>query len=355
MIFKVSDNALQALDASHFEIKEMKLEELIFNTCSDFTRIDQSFNSIGIFGENILLLKKEVHTQNNKRADIVGIDESGNGVIIELKKEDGYLGVEMQALQYLAEFKSYVGEDFLNKFCMNDDTKDSVKSFLNGNEDLISGINQNSRIILIAKNFDPALKSMGKWLESNRVGFKEINYEPIQLNGTRVISFSVEFDAAPSAYYPLTFERRTQKPQYFWFNIGTQNQAHWETMIDKSEIAVGFEGLKGDKGDLLFQSLIRGDKIIAYCSKHGAVGYAEIENTNTQKLIPKGSAEDYYDGGLLHRLNVKWLKYIPSLKQAISPNKIRMLGGYTPYKTKSGMELAFAKQLMILIDEVSHK
>jgi hypothetical protein len=66
-----------------------------------------------VFGsEELLLVSNQVKTRQRKRADILALDHAGNVVIVELKRDNGVLGVETQALQYLADFSVYKGQDF---------------------------------------------------------------------------------------------------------------------------------------------------------------------------------------------------------------------------------------------------
>ena len=70
-----------------------------------------------IFGEPLMLISNQVRTRLKKRADLLAIDRNGNGVVIELKRHHGSMGVETQlALQYLADFSSYRGMAFLSQF-----------------------------------------------------------------------------------------------------------------------------------------------------------------------------------------------------------------------------------------------
>jgi hypothetical protein len=147
-----------------------------------------------IFGEPLLLISNQVKTNANKRADILALDRAGNGVIVELKKDRGSLGVETQALQYLADFSKYKGSNFIKHFTKDTNTlKVNIEAFIGGNQQ-IEDINKNSRIILVARSFDPTIYSMGEWLSGKGVSFRCIAYTPVEVHGQKFISFSVAFD-----------------------------------------------------------------------------------------------------------------------------------------------------------------
>ena len=73
--------------------------------------------------------------------------------------ERAALGVDTQALQYLAEYSVYKGMEFIKRNSKySDSLEDNIIGFL-GDESLLKNINQQSRIILIARGFDAALFS----------------------------------------------------------------------------------------------------------------------------------------------------------------------------------------------------
>lgn len=116
MLFKINPttDALENV-VSDWTPPELKLEKyLVTRTDSDVTAMSDS-----VFGEPLLLVSNQVRTSAKKRADMLALDRAGNGVIIELKRNEGRLGVETQALQYLADFSNYRGRQFLQKFSRN--------------------------------------------------------------------------------------------------------------------------------------------------------------------------------------------------------------------------------------------
>ena len=119
-----------------------------------------------IFG-TLLLVKQQARTHERKKADILALDLNGNSVIIELKKDHARLGVDIQALQYLASFSELKGKDFIKDFFPNLDenkVENKLYTFFEsyGFKYDKENINKESRIILIAQNFDPILFSMGE-------------------------------------------------------------------------------------------------------------------------------------------------------------------------------------------------
>jgi hypothetical protein len=156
---------------------ELAIEKYIVSTTGEGSYVLNE----ALFGEDLLFIGEQVITQNSsKRADILAIDKMGNAVIIELKKDNAPLGVETQALQYLSLFANFKGRNFVKTFAgKRQGLKEEIESFVVGTP--IEEINQNSRIILVARGFDATLYSLGNWLFSKGVAFRCITYQPVRV------------------------------------------------------------------------------------------------------------------------------------------------------------------------------
>jgi len=344
MLFQINEK-LKSIEqySSSWTPKELILERYLISTVdSDVSTLNSS-----VFGEPLLLISNQVRTRYRKRADILALDRMGNSVIVELKRNEGTLGIEMQGLQYLADFSQYRGEKFVEHFSKESETLlENIQGFLGADFD-IAKINQNSRLILIARAFDSTLFSMGEWLSSKRVAFRCIQYTPIEIGKQRFLSFSVLFDRAPDSIYPLSFESRARSSGYFWHNIGKASDKWWKYLIEKEQISTSFECKPGDQGEKLLKSYVFGDTIIAYATGHGAIGYGIIENPGSYKLIKPNTPDDKLKGKHLHRLNVQWKYCSPTLEDGIRADHLRNeYGIYHPVSTSSRIDGIKAKKLI---------
>lgn len=303
MLFKVEDNSLTPFTSDWIQKpKEIDIEKyIISSTDSEVPILEQS-----IFGEPLLIINNQVRTRSRKRADILALDRWGNGVIIELKRDKGKLGIENQALQYLADFSIYKGIHFIDKFLdKSDDLEKKILPFIGGNSTK-ENINKNSRIILLAREFDPTLFSMGEWLSNHNISFRCIEYNPVEISQKRFISFSTVFDRSPEFLYPVIFTSKIRQPQYFWHNIARPDNIWWNFLVSKGQIPACFRNEPGDQGEKLLTSYISGDIIIAYASGYGALGWGKIENPNSYRIVKKDGVEDKLKGNCLHRINITW-------------------------------------------------
>jgi hypothetical protein len=307
-----------------------------------------------VFGEPLLLLNNQVRTKHGKRADIIALDRMGNTVIIELKRDKGVLGVETQALQYLADIAADKGKRLLTRF---KNREDGIKSFL-GADASLDELNRQSRIILIARAFDPSILSIGEWLASAGVAFRCIKYLPIEIGKQRFLTFSLVFDRIRESIYPLLFDSGPRNPQTFWHNVGTKRSKSleeknrwWQHLVEKGEISASFDNQPGDSGEQLLRKYIQGDKIIAYLSGSGALGWGVVADPKYQ-LIGRGDDGPFSQGGRhLHRLKgIDWKEHATNLQDALSSEQIlKQFDVYHPVQTRSRIDEEKANKLIEFI------
>jgi hypothetical protein len=319
MIFEV-DSKTKTLNVykSFWNPRELELERYLISTAEEEV---PTLNS-SVFGETLLLVSNQVRTRASKKADILALDHMGNSVIIELKRKNSPLGVETQALQYLADFSKFKGHAFIKQFSGDSPgLEENIYGFL-GDEVKTEDINKNSRIILLARSFDPTLFSMGEWLSGRGIAFRCIEYTPIEHDGKRFLSFSVAFDRCLEAIFPLAFRSQIRQPGYFWHNIGDASDEWWSHLVKTGQIATGFDGQPGDQGEKILKNYIQGDTIVAYATKHGAVGWGVIKTPASYRLLIAGCKDDIHGGELLHRLDIEWKYTAATIADAISPKEL---------------------------------
>jgi len=341
MLFEVNqEKKCLGIYRSNWDPKELELEEyLISKTEEEVATLNSS-----VFGESLLIINSEVRTGVGKRADILALDHMGNAVIIELKRHNSSLGVDTQALQYLAEFSKYKGDNFIKQF--SPEREQDIRGFLGDVN--VQDINKNSRIILIARCFDPGLYSMGEWLSGRGIAFRCIEYTPVEYENKRFISFSVAFDRSPFSIFPLTFENQLRQPGYFWHNIGEASNDWWQYLVKAGQISTSFDCQPGDQGEKILRSYIKGDTIIAYAKKFGAIGWGVINKPESYDLLKPGCKDDKMDGLYLHRLNIDWKFTVEKIEDAIGPSELlqKKYGIFHPRTTSAKIDRQKAKLLI---------
>ncbi len=348
MLFEITAQQTLKRFVSKWQPRELDVEQFIISSDSENNILEAS-----IFGEPLLIISNQVKTKFKKRADILAIDRYGNGVIIELKRDRGFLGVETQALQYLADFSAYKGKGFIDRFSKNKkQLEQEVGSFIGGNAS-IKDVNKTSRVILLAREFDPTIYSMGEWLSNNGVAFRCIQYEPTEIDNKKFISFSIAFDRSKDILNPLALGGIAREPSYYWHNIASADQNWWEYLINSKQIPACFDSMPGDQGEKILTSYISGDVIVAYAKGYGAIGWGVIEKPDSYHLAKDGSPEDYWKGDCMHRLSINWKAVAQNLSDGIKPGKVReKFDIYHPISTSVSIDSFKAKNL---IESLSQK
>lgn len=341
MIFRIGDRShdLEAYSSS-WNPKELEVENYILPSQDS----EDGILHESVFGEPLLLICNQVTAKYKKRADILALDQGGSAVIIELKRGMGTLGVDTQALQYLADFSAYKGTDFIDRFCEKDPSLEArIRGFLGDNIEL-KHVNRQSRIILLARGFDPSLFSMGEWLSTCGVAFRCVEYTPFEVGSSRFLSFSVAFDRSPGALYTLAFQNRSREPECYWHNIGEPTNEWWSWLRNNGKITTSFSNQPGDQGERILKGYISGDKIVAYAKGFGAIGWGVCKGPTTYRLL----GEDDELGplrkpGHRHRLDVDWQATAKNIDGGLSAEAVREeYGIYHPVSTsvKIGAEKA---------------
>ena len=347
MLFEVNGKQLIPKQIG-WEPSEKDLENLIISTAKAELNLDYN-----IFGEYLFFVDNQKRGSNKKILDIIALDEHAQGVIIELKKDKGSLGVETQALQYLSDTAQYTGDDFIKEFKLGDKEGTLEAFFYEGIT--VKDINQRSRIILIAREFDESLYSMGQWLANQGISFKCIKYAPHTIEGNQYLSFSVSFDqSSDHNQYRVNFKKRkTRKSDYFWHNLGSDDSNWLAYLYDSGQISASFNNQECDRGEVILKNYISGDVVFAYVSGIGCLGYGKIKGNGKYKLIKQGSDGDVFDpSGLhLHRLPIEWKAFLPENK-AITAKELReKFEIATPVQTSSKIRKGNIKGLIEKIEQ----
>jgi hypothetical protein len=118
-------------------------------------------------GEPLWLIGQEVKPSDSiaDRVDILAIDDSGNSVIIELKRGAHKMQL-LQAVSYSGMIARWPAERFVATLAANynqslDEATADIEEHI---RDELATINRSQRIILMAEDFDPALLFGAEWL-----------------------------------------------------------------------------------------------------------------------------------------------------------------------------------------------
>ncbi|MFA0834574.1 MAG: endonuclease NucS domain-containing protein [Methanobacterium formicicum] len=139
-------------------------------------------NNPVILGQDILIIGEQVRTKSGP-LDLLGIDKSGDLVIVELKRDKLPREVIAQALDYVSDVASW-DLDRISDECLKF-SGSSLEDYLNENFDEIEfedlKVNENQRLLLVGFAIDEPLERMIEWLSNNYgVGVNAIILKYIQ-------------------------------------------------------------------------------------------------------------------------------------------------------------------------------
>jgi hypothetical protein len=133
--------------------------------------------------------------KTKERLDLLGLDKEGNVVIIELKRDDSGKNVDLQALKYAAYCSTLtldrivsIHKNYRNK-CNDDisegDSRKRILDFITSID--FEEINDNPRIILVAKEFRQEVTASVMWLRKYGLDIKCIKLTPYQLFQDKIV------------------------------------------------------------------------------------------------------------------------------------------------------------------------
>jgi hypothetical protein len=147
-----------------------------------------------ILGNDILIIGEQVYTKSGP-LDILGIDNNGNLVIVELKRERLARVVLAQAIDYASDLANWDIEK-ISETCMAY-TGNSLEDYMAANFENLEidelTINQSQRLLLVGFSIEESLSRMIEWLSDNfdmAVNAVILNYVRTS-NGAELLSRTV--------------------------------------------------------------------------------------------------------------------------------------------------------------------
>lgn len=185
---------IEPVTFSELNMTENDIEEILRN----------SIDMICDEEESMLIVGRQVRNEKNGRSDLTAVDNSGNIVLIEIKRDRKDIehrreAFEFQAIRYAASYATiektddlvkkvyapYI-EKYRSEFELGELTSfelgiRKLNEFLQVN-DTQKNFNEKQRIILAASDFDEQTLSAVAWLNSNNVDMSCYRLTPYKLN-----------------------------------------------------------------------------------------------------------------------------------------------------------------------------
>jgi hypothetical protein len=348
MIFKLTKGNLTETKTD-YAFNDLQFEKLIIGYEGIY---ELNFN---FFNEAFLYLGRQV-SNNNSFATFYALDVFGRGVIIELKKDENKQGIGTQCLTSINYTSTRTGEDFVN-FCLgrkaSEEEAYTIKTFINCD---YNQINIDSRVVLLARSFEPALFNFGSWITENSFAFKAIRYYSTVHNGETLVDFSTAFETFSKYSYSLknikNFKNQTQdsrKPTVFFHDIGHADEKWWNFLQKTNVITASYDNVESAacRGYNVLNQYMPGDVVVAYAKDVGVVGYGTV---TSKGYAYKNHDINEFANSHYHTQSVQWQAVLPFF-QAIPMKRVLELGLKGPVQTKH--EIRYNKGIIdALLNEI---
>lgn len=152
-------------------------------------------DKIEVISPDTLVISEEFSewSEGTRRIDLLGVDKQANLVVIELKRDETGVHMELQALRYAAmvstlAFKKAVDiyQKYLSKRAIERDAETEIVNFLAWSDPLEEQFPADVRIILASANFSRELTTAVMWLNERDLDIRCVRLKPYKL-GTEIL------------------------------------------------------------------------------------------------------------------------------------------------------------------------
>jgi hypothetical protein len=262
-VWKVAGEMLMPLRPSRLD-QERRLEDWIENDPA-------------ILGIEVLIIGRQVHTAHGGVVDLLAVDEEGNLVVVELKRDRTPRETIAQILDYASWAHGLTPRDVhtqaLQYLGRRAPTSDLGRAF----RDLFGAavpekLNAKQRLVIVAREFDESSKRIVQYLAG--VHAMDINTAFFGIFRDGEHEFVTADWLMDEEEVRERSEARTQPPwSGFWYvNVGDGPTRSWEDGRKYGFIAAG----DGAKYSEPLKKLEDGARVFAYQKGDGSVGYGLV-------------------------------------------------------------------------------
>jgi len=275
-----------------------------------------------LLGLDILVIGQQVTTSFGGRIDLLGIDDEGDLVVIELKRGKTPRDIVAQVLDY-ASWVDGLGHNDVDQVAMGYLNKSLGAAFSEHfGAPLPESINGSQQLVIVAAELDDASERITEFLASRHgIDINVVFFNVFEHDGRELLARSWLLD--PEKMVETT--RPPIRPRWsgVWYvNVGVERDGKWEDRRKYGFLSAG--------GGEVFTGPLRrlkiGDRLFAYSSQNGYVGYGEVtqERTLETDFRPEGQNKTLPElplqtpiparqkpGKEGYAVGVRWLESVP--------------------------------------------
>jgi Endonuclease NucS len=223
-----------------------------------------------LLGLDLLIFGRQVRTPFGSRIDLLAIDQEGDVVIIELKRDKTPREVVAQVLDYASWVNNLTPKEIndLASSYLGDTLANAFKKRFEAS--LPESINLNHKMVVVASELDDSSERIVHYLASRHsLDINVVFFTCFKVDGKELVGRSWLMD--PGEVEERSEGKRNLPWSGFWFvNVGENEYRNWDDSRKYGFLSSGF-----GYGNAL-KKLKTGDKVFAYMKSLGYVGFGEI-------------------------------------------------------------------------------
>ena len=229
-VYLIEQENMVQIDEADVDLEE-KLEERLVRT-----------ESAKIGGVEILYIGQQGTTEGGKIYDLIGIDEDGNLVVVELKRGEAPRRVIAQALDYVSRLKYQDYDELEEEYeaFRREHDYDEAKSLREHHRELFEldkplspdEFNTKQRIIIMGASFGDAITNMADYLrEEGELDVMLVQYgrykdveQDLELLTTNAVRRPLSEE--PAAQSDKSLSEKEERRKEFWKDFQSKHQEH---------------------------------------------------------------------------------------------------------------------------------
>lgn len=203
-LWSVTGNQLTPILSSALDFEE-RLEEWLMH-------------DISLVSEEFLVISRQWFTPQGRPADLIAMDENGDLILLELKRDRSDREIVAQTLDYAssmqdmdAEEVKQVAETFFHQYLQSDQTLEDAFEAKFGIE-LPEVLNESHRLYIVVSSVDSSTERIIKYLsETHGVNINVVTFEHFSHNGQEMIGQTVLLDVNEVKQRSARHSKRSSK------------------------------------------------------------------------------------------------------------------------------------------------
>lgn len=277
----------------------------------------------GLLGLEVLIIGQQVHTDHGGRIDLLAINQEGELVVIELKRDKTPRDIIAQVLDY-ASWVDGLGHDEINQIAQAHLNKSLGSAFAERfDAPLPETINNSHQLVIVAAELDDASERIAQYLASRHsMNINAVFFNVFEHDGNELLARSWLMDPE-SVEQGAETKKRAPWTGTWYVNIGEEHDRSWHDRRKYGFVSAG--GGESYSGRL--KLLKNGDRLFGFIKKHGYVGYGEVtqERGLAAEFVPEGQnkplpqlplqspvkANVPLDGKEEYAVGIRWIEAVP--------------------------------------------